>query len=180
MLIADLFQYKTKEFTPYWSETGIKLSDKGWNTVLNLSHSDCEYFFENLVLDLNENGYIRSHDGHICLAFHVSKDETQYIELADDLETARNNMIKIIQGLDKFNLNLTPAQSLRRIQSILFQYSQIDGAHHKAWCLDQILRASCGQNIDDYKKFVNQYEYNTDTPTEDQEQIYEWNTGIAP
>lgn len=180
MLISDFFQYKTQEFTPYWSNTAIKLSDAGWNTAVNLSHEGCQYFFNNLVLELNESQLIQNHDGKVCIAFHVDNNDTQYIELAEDFKTANSKMNKIIQDLDICNLNLTLDQSMRRIQSILFKYSQIDGSHHKAWCLDQILRTSCGLNLDKYKDFVNQYEYNTETPTEDQEQLYEWDTGIAP
>lgn len=55
---------------------------------------------------------------------------------------------------------------------ILFQYSQIDGSHHKAWCLDQIARALCGP---DFALFVQEYCDGEDGPN-----TYEWDEGCAP
>ena len=47
------------------------------------------------------------------------------------------------------------------IDEILWRYSQIDGAHHKAWCLDQIARALYGDGYDDFvKEYCNDGEYN--------------------
>lgn len=51
---------------------------------------------------------------------------------------------------------------------LAFCYGQIDGDHHKAWVIDQIVRIL---TRDDYEEWVALYE-------EDGE--YEWNTGIAP
>ena len=55
-----------------------------------------------------------------------------------------------------------------KIKKILFNYSQIDGAHHKAWCLDQIARIIYGEH---YDEFIKDY-------CEDDK--YEWDCGIAP
>lgn len=55
-----------------------------------------------------------------------------------------------------------------KIKEILWRYSQIDGSHHKAWCLDQIARIVYGKH---YEEFVNEY-------CEDGQ--YEWDCGIAP
>ena len=52
------------------------------------------------------------------------------------------------------------------------QYGQIDGAHHKAWVIDQMCRYILGS---DYEEFVTSYEKGEDGP-----QTYEWDTGIAP
>lgn len=57
-------------------------------------------------------------------------------------------------------------------KQILFQYSQIDGSHHKAWCLDQIARALCGP---DFALFVQEYCDGEDGPDS-----YEWDEGCAP
>lgn len=48
---------------------------------------------------------------------------------------------------------------------ILRKYSQTDGAHHKAWCLDQIARALL-ENDFDYDEFI--------------AEVGEWDVGIAP
>jgi len=48
------------------------------------------------------------------------------------------------------------------------QYGQIDGAHHKAWVIDQMVSALLGE---DYDQWVAEIE---------QDGEYEWDTGIAP
>lgn len=58
--------------------------------------------------------------------------------------------------------------AIDKVKEILWNYSQIDGSHHKAWCLDQIARAVYDNQ---YEEFVNEY-------CEDGE--YEWDCGIAP
>ena len=52
------------------------------------------------------------------------------------------------------------------------RFSQIDGAHHKAWVIDQMCRYLLG---DDYEKFVQEFEDGEDGP-----HTYEWDTGIPP
>ena len=55
-----------------------------------------------------------------------------------------------------------------KIKEILWRYSQIDGEHHKAWCLDQIARVVCGNQYEDFiKNYCNDGEYR-------------WDCGIAP
>lgn len=57
---------------------------------------------------------------------------------------------------------------------VAFSYSQIDGAHHKAWIIDQMVRALLG--IEKYDDWVKEYEKND----EDEDDPYEWDKGIAP
>lgn len=67
---------------------------------------------------------------------------------------------------------------LSRICEILTEYSQIDGAHHKAWCLDQIARIVYDQ---DYEKFVYEYEHTSpDGQSILEDKVYGWDPGIAP
>lgn len=66
---------------------------------------------------------------------------------------------------------------VENIKTILESYSQIDGSHHKAWCLDQIARIVYGE---EYQDFVHNYEYIDDDGVEHDEPIYEWDCGIAP
>lgn len=63
-------------------------------------------------------------------------------------------------------------ENQEKINNILFQYAQIDGSHHKMWCLDQIARII---HDDKYEEFVKKYEYDEETGEE-----YEWDCGIAP
>ena len=52
--------------------------------------------------------------------------------------------------------------------NLAYQYGQIDGAHHKAWVIDQMVRSILG---DSYEAFVADYENDGE---------YEWDKGIAP
>ena len=58
--------------------------------------------------------------------------------------------------------------AIDRALSIAFQYAMIDGAHHKTWVIDQMVRALMG---DGYDQWVKDYEQNGE---------YHWDTGIAP
>lgn len=53
---------------------------------------------------------------------------------------------------------------------IAWRYAQVDGAWHKMWVIDQMLRALF-ETEEDYKRWVAEYE-------EDGE--YDWDVGIAP
>lgn len=52
------------------------------------------------------------------------------------------------------------------------RYAQIDGAHHKAWVIDQMVRALTGYAYDEW---VRQYREEGSDPD-----AYEWDEGIAP
>lgn len=55
---------------------------------------------------------------------------------------------------------------------IAYQYGQIDGAHHKAWVLDQMVRVLCGSEAE-YNDWVRLYQEGEDGP-----ETYEWDVGI--
>lgn len=54
----------------------------------------------------------------------------------------------------------------------LAMYGAIDGAHHKMWVIDQMVRVLTGG---DYDQWVRDFCAGEDGP-----QTYEWNEGIAP
>ena len=56
--------------------------------------------------------------------------------------------------------------------NLIFQYGGIDGAHHKQWLLDQIVRVL---KEDDYEQWVKEYQEGEDGP-----KTYLWDRGIAP
>lgn len=91
---------------------------------------------------------------------------------------------------------MTPEQRIREALDIAIRWGQIDGAHHKAWTIDQMVRAltDCPKQIErfkdvngkeyeaeqygqsnEYKKFVADYEFGEDGPA-----TYDWDTGVAP
>ena len=55
-----------------------------------------------------------------------------------------------------------------KVRNIAYEYGQIDGAHHKTWVIDQMIRELLGT---EYDNFIKEYE-------EDGE--YTWDIGIAP
>lgn len=52
------------------------------------------------------------------------------------------------------------------------KYGGIDGAHHKDWVIDQMVRVLAG---DRYEQIVAEAKSGSDGPD-----TYEWNLGIAP
>jgi len=54
------------------------------------------------------------------------------------------------------------------IASFILRYGSIDGAHHKQWVLDQVLKVLLE---DKYEETIKEYESDGE---------YEWNKGIAP
>lgn len=63
-------------------------------------------------------------------------------------------------------------QRISKAISIAVRYGDIDGAHHKTWVIDQMVRILAG---DEYPKIVADACAGEDGPN-----TYEWSTGIAP
>ena len=61
-------------------------------------------------------------------------------------------------------------ERINKALEIAWEYSQIDGAHHKAWSIDQMVRALF-ETEEDYKRWVSEYENDGE---------YYWDIGIAP
>ena len=59
-------------------------------------------------------------------------------------------------------------QRIEKALDIVNQYGGIDGAHHKQWVLDQVVRALTG---DGYEQWVERHIGKGD---------YDWDVGIAP
>ena len=62
-------------------------------------------------------------------------------------------------------------QRIRRAMDIIERYGGTDGAHHKAWVIDQVARIL----VADYTKWVAYMKEGEDGPDS-----YEWDEGIAP
>ena len=69
-------------------------------------------------------------------------------------------------------------EQIDKALEIAWQFSQIDGAHHKAWVIDQMVRALCGTE-EQYQQYVGEYTkpFINDAGYKD---YYEWDEGIAP
>lgn len=55
---------------------------------------------------------------------------------------------------------------------LIVRYGGIDGAHHKAWVIDQVVRALTGDGYDEWVRAAKD--------GEDGPETYEWDEGIAP
>ena len=64
------------------------------------------------------------------------------------------------------------ADNREQVLDLIIQYGGIDGAHHKQWLLDQIVRTLTG---DAYENWVKEYQDGEDGP-----ETYLWDEGIAP
>jgi hypothetical protein len=67
---------------------------------------------------------------------------------------------------------VTEAEKIEAALDVAVQYGGIDGAHHKNWVIDQMVRALTG---DGYAQFVANAKAGEDGPD-----TYEWDEGIAP
>ena len=63
-------------------------------------------------------------------------------------------------------------ERIKKALELAWSYGQIDGAHHKMWVIDQMVRALLGE--EKYQEFVEVYE----TPYGDE--YWKWDNGIAP
>lgn len=71
--------------------------------------------------------------------------------------------------------NKLPHELRARIINALdcaIRYGQIDGDHHKAWVIDQVVRMLSGTDYDGLVTWAND--------GDDGHNTYEWGTGIAP
>jgi hypothetical protein len=66
-------------------------------------------------------------------------------------------------------VRMTPA---KKALEIALSYGQIDGSHHKAWVIDQIVRALTGSK---YEEVIKANKVGEDGP-----ETYDWDEGVAP
>ncbi len=66
---------------------------------------------------------------------------------------------------------MTAQEKINDALDIAFQFGQIEGDHHRAWVIDQMVHVLCGTD-EAYQKWVKEYK----GPNSE----YTWDTGIAP
>ena len=64
------------------------------------------------------------------------------------------------------------AEKIKKAVDLAVRYGGIDGSHHKAWTIDQMVRALTG---DSYDKVVREAKVG-----ENGSNTYDWDVGIAP
>lgn len=65
-----------------------------------------------------------------------------------------------------------PHEIIQRAADIAMNYGGIDGAHHKMWVIDQMVRVLMGDRYDEWVRTANAGDAGPET--------YEWDEGIAP
>ncbi len=66
----------------------------------------------------------------------------------------------------------SPAERVRAALAVADRYGGFDGAHHKQWVIDQMIRALTG---DDYEEWVSTHNFGEDGP-----HTYSWDEGTPP
>jgi hypothetical protein len=67
---------------------------------------------------------------------------------------------------------MKPGERLEAALEIAGRYGGVDGAHHKAWVIDQMVRVLTGPT---YEMWVAEQKAGEDGPD-----TYDWDVGIAP
>jgi hypothetical protein len=96
-----------------------------------------------------------------------------YAELKERLATAEfpaNAFESLYDGVYQ-ELEQLKAR-VNKAMDIIGQFGGIDGDHHRAWVIDQAVRALTGDGYTEWVKMMNDGEDGPDT--------YEWDEGIAP
>lgn len=91
------------------------------------------------------------------------EDTEKIYKALEIILSERNQDKKRIQELE---------EEREKVLDLIFEYSQIDGDHHKTWVIDQIVRML---TKDKYNEWVKNYVYDEETGD-----VYSWDKGIAP
>ncbi len=67
---------------------------------------------------------------------------------------------------------MSDAEKIEKALELILQYGGIDGAHHKTWVIDQVVRVLTG---DGYEQWVRDACDGEDGPD-----TYDWDVGIPP
>ena len=88
----------------------------------------------------------------------------------EELMLLLNESLGVIEKLQKENEEKD--KQIKKALDLIFEYGQIDGGHHKAWVIDQIVRILIK---DKYDEWVKNYIYDEETGD-----TYTWDKGIVP
>lgn len=76
-----------------------------------------------------------------------------------------------------FDTKLDQDPRITQAVNLAFNCGQYDGAHHKMWVIDQMVRLLLGPK---YEQFVSMYEGPITDDDSGESMVNEWDTGIAP
>lgn len=76
-------------------------------------------------------------------------------------------------GVVSMDSNLSDTDRIEQALDVASRYGMIDGAHHKQWVMDQMIRALLG---DEYQVWRTEFDHYVN----DAEDYPPWDEGIAP
>ena len=107
------------------------------------------------------------------LEFNIeaSKKEHKYdVAMIDEV---KGDAVKLYGKIDELKEEIEEKdKKIEKALDLIFQYGQIDEAHHKAWVIDQTVRILIK---DKYDEWIKNYVYDEETGD-----TYSWDKGIAP
>lgn len=112
------------------------------------------------------------HDRLAATVGGVMKDDAS--EIVWNLVVNGDNSIDFIcaELVDQGLVVYTPEERIQEALAMATRYANIDGAHHKMWTIDQMVRVLAGVH---YREFVKQACDGDEGPN-----TYEWDIGTPP
>lgn len=102
----------------------------------------------------------------------MTNEQREAIKNLDEFANTKYGAFSAKEGQTVLSLIKEQNKKIEKVLDLIFEYGQIDGAHHKMWVIDQIVRILTG---DKYKEWVKAYIYDEETGDS-----YSWDKGIAP
>lgn len=75
---------------------------------------------------------------------------------------------------------MTPEDKITEAINVAYSYGQVDGSHHKAWVIDQMVRALLGDNYDEWVYTYRKTDEDGNMTDPEDDDVYEWYEGVAP
>lgn len=96
-----------------------------------------------------------------------NEEKDKYIKHSEEITTEMN------EDINKLLIEIKEKdKQIEEVLNLIFEFGQIDGDHHKAWVIDQIVKIL---TKDKYDEWVRNYVYDEETGD-----TYSWYKGIAP
>lgn len=107
------------------------------------------------------------------LEFNVEAAEKEHEHDLKMIDEVKGDAVKLYRKIDELKEEIEEKdKKIEKALDLIFQYGQIDEAHHKAWVIDQTVRILIK---DKYDEWIKNYVYDEETGD-----TYSWDKGIAP
>lgn len=131
---------------------------------------------------MNEGDYVTKEMEHSArvlekyteqLESNIEASEKEHKHDLKMIDEVKGDAVKLYRKIDKLKEEIEEKdKKIEKALDLIFQYGQIDEAHHKAWVIDQTVRILIK---DKYDEWIKNYVYDEETGD-----TYSWDKGIAP